>query len=226
MNNQLNFNAVMAWTAFGAKDYSGLEKYGQEIYNYFVHYPAKILSLDTPLLIGKVFQACLGFQEPDEDIQEVRAENAFICFSQALISDKSNVHDEAAARLMILLIRDQKHLINQVQNACNNGNSNPYSFFNVISDGFPNDMPVATNTKMLFTAYYVYDSILDKANILNEFVNPIEKNAFINIRDHVIHYCNQLQNTTLERKVQLGKMVFDKILDKLQNDIKNYSDSL
>lgn len=226
MNKLLNYNAVLAWTAFGAKDYPGLEKYGKEIYNYFVHNPAQILSLDIPLLIGKVFQACLGFQEPDEDIQEVRAENAFICFSQALKSDKSNVHDEAAARLMILLIRDQKHLINQVQNACTNENVSPYDFFSTLRDDFPPDMPMATNTKMLFTAYYIYNSILDKANIISEFVNPIEKNAFINARDHVVHYCNQLQNTTLDRKVQLGKLVFDKILKKLQKDIRDYSDSL
>ena len=89
MNNQLNFNAVMAWTAFGVQDYSGLEQYGGQVYNYFVHNPCDILKLDNPLLIGKVFQVCLGFQEPDEDIQEVRAENAFLCFSQALKSDKA-----------------------------------------------------------------------------------------------------------------------------------------
>ena len=108
MNNLLNFNAVAAWAAFGAQDYSGLERHGNEIYNYFVHNPGELLKLDSPLLIGKVFQVCLGFQEPDEDIQEVRAENAFLCFSQALESDKANVHDEASARLMLLLIRDQK----------------------------------------------------------------------------------------------------------------------
>lgn len=94
----------MAWTAFGAQDYSNLEQYGKEIYNYFVHNPDEILRLDNPLLIGKVFQVCLGFQEPDEDIQEVRAENAFLCFSKALESDKINVHDEAAARIMLLLM--------------------------------------------------------------------------------------------------------------------------
>lgn len=84
MNNQLNFNALLAWTAFGAQDYSGLERHGREIYNYFVHNPREILKLGNPLLIGKIFQVCLGFQELDKDIQEERAENAFICFSQAL----------------------------------------------------------------------------------------------------------------------------------------------
>ena len=91
----------MAWTAFGSQDYSGLEQHGGVIYNYFVHNPGEILKLDNPLLFGKIFQVCLGFQEPDEDIQEVRAENAFICFSQALKSERGNVHDEASARLMM-----------------------------------------------------------------------------------------------------------------------------
>lgn len=78
----------MAWAAFGAQDYYSLERYGGEIYNYFVHNPNEILQIESPLLIGKIFQVCLGFQEPDEDIQEVRAENAFLCFSQALKSEK------------------------------------------------------------------------------------------------------------------------------------------
>lgn len=121
MDSMLNFNATMAWTAFGAQDYSGLEKYGKDVYNYFVHNPEDILDLDSPLLIGKVFQVCLGFQEPDEDIQEVRAENAFLCFDSAMNSQKQNVHDEAAARLMMLLIHNQKHLIGKVGQACHSG---------------------------------------------------------------------------------------------------------
>jgi len=44
----------MAWTAFGAQDYSGLERHGRDIYNYFVHNPSEILKLDNPLLIGKI----------------------------------------------------------------------------------------------------------------------------------------------------------------------------
>ena len=56
MDNQLNFNAIMAWTAFGAQDYMGLAKHGSDVYNYFVHNPDEILKLDNPLLIGKVFQ--------------------------------------------------------------------------------------------------------------------------------------------------------------------------
>lgn len=222
MNNQLNFNAVMAWTAFGARDYSGLEQHGKEIYNYFVHNPSEILKLENPLLIGKIFQVCLGFQEPDEDIQEVRAENAFICFSQAMKSDKSNVHDEAAARLMMLLIRDQKHLKNKVEQSCQNEHVNPYSFFGMIDDGLPNDMPMATNTKMLFTAYHLYDSIIDKANVSNEFVNVDEKHAFENVKSHVLDNCSQLSNTSLSRKAELGGIVFDKICARLRKDIELY----
>ena len=186
MNNQINTSAFLAWIAFGAQDYSELEKNGGDIYNYFVHHPAEILNLDGPLLIGKVFQVCLGFQEPDEDIQEVRAENAFICFSQALKTSRTDIHDEAAARLMLLLIRDQKHLIGKVEQACRNGNAGPFSFMDILDDDLPMDMPMATNTKMLFTAYYLYDSIRDKANVSNEFVNSGERNAYENVKRHVL----------------------------------------
>ncbi|MBO5614076.1 MAG: hypothetical protein J5905_06180 [Prevotella sp.] len=226
MNNQLNFNAVMAWTAFGAQDYLGLEQYGGQVYNYFVHNPKEIFKLDSPLLIGKVFQVCLGFQEPDEDIQEVRAENAFLCFSQALKSDKSNVHDEASARLMMLLIRDQSHLKNKVEHACQNEHANPYSIFGMIDNGMPNDMPMAVNTKMLFTAYYLYDCIIDKANVSSEFVNAGERKAYENVKIHVLDNCCQLQNTSSERKAELGGIVFEKICKRLRKDIELYSNNM
>ncbi len=216
----------MAWTAFGAQDYSSLEQHGGTIYNYFVHNPGEILKLDNPLLIGKIFQICLGFQELNEDIQEVRAENAFICFSQALKSDRANVHDEASARLMMLLIRDQRHLLNKVEQSCRNEHANPYSIFGMINDGLPNDMPMATNTKMLFTAYFLYDGIIDKANISNEFVNADEKRAFENVKNHVLGNCSQLHNTSQNRKAELGSIVFNKVCERLRKDIALCSDNL
>lgn len=223
MNNQLNCNAVLAWAAFGAQDYSNLERYGNEIYNYFVHNPTEILKLDSPLLIGKIFQVCLGFQELDEDIQEVRAENAFLCFSQALKSDKTNIHDEACARLMILLIRDQKHLIGQIERACQNECANPYSFFEILNDGLPNDMPMAANTKMLFTSYYLYESIRDKVNVNDRFININERNTFEHVKAHVLDNCGKLLKTLPARKMELGSIVFNRVVNKLQKDIERYS---
>lgn len=226
MDNSVNFNAIMAWTAFGAEDYRSLEEHGKYIYNYFVHNPNEILKLDTPLLIGKIFQVCLGFQEPDNDIQEVRAENAFICFSQAIKSDKPNVHDEALARLMILLIKEQKYLIDKVEQSCRNKNINPYNPLSFLSDGLPSDMPMATNTKMLFTAYYLYSCIINKGNVSDEFVNIIEKNMYKNVEEHIISNCNQLNNTSSERKIELGRIVFEKICKKIKDDIEMYSQSI
>ena len=226
MNNLLNFEAISAWTAFGVQDYAGLERHGNEIYNYFVHNPGELLKVDSPLLIGKIFQVCLGFQEPDEDIQEVRAENAFLCFSQALESNKPNVHDEASARLMMLLIRDQKQLIGKVEQACRSEHANPYSFMGIMEDGLPMDMPMATNTKMLFTAYYLYDGMFDDENVSKEFVNAGERNAFENVRQHVLDNCNLLSRTAPERKAELGNIVFDKISEKLKKDITLYSGSM
>ena len=158
--------------------------------------------------------------------QEVRAENAFLCLSQALTSNKTNVHDETSARLMILLIRDQKHLINKVEQACRNEHANPYNLLDMFADGLPMDMPMATSTKMLFTAYSVYDGIIDKANVSNEFVNAIEKNAYDNVRRHIIDNCNQLNNISSRRKIELGSIVFGKICDRLRKDIAQYSDSM
>ena len=96
----------------------------------------------------------------------------------------------------------------------------------MLNDGMPNDMPMATNTKMLFTAYYLYNCIIDKANVNDEFVNANERNAFIAVRNHVLDNCNQLSRTPANRKIELGKIVFDKICDKLHKDIQDYSNSL
>lgn len=226
MDNVLSYNAMMAWTAFGMQDYSTLEKHAKEVYNYFVHKPSELLNIESPLLIGKVFHVCLGFREPDEDIQEVRAENAFLCFSRALNSDRSNVHDEASARLMMLLVNEQRHLSGYVERACQSENVNPYSFLGMLNDGMPNDMPMATNTKMLFTAYYLYNEIIGKANVNDEFVNSNERNTFIAVKNHVLDNCNQLSRTPASRKIELGKIVFDKICRKLHKDIQDYSNSL
>ena len=226
MSNQLNLNAVLAWVAFGTQDYSSLEQYGNYVYNYFVHNPKEILKLDDPLLIGKVFQVCLGFQEPDEDIQEVRAENAFLCFSQALKSEMTNIHDEASARLMMLLIRDQRYLKNKVEHACQNEYANPHSFFDMINGNLPDDMPMATNTKMLFTAYKLYDSIIDKTSVINEFVNANERSVYENVKCHVLNNCRQLNTPSSDRIIELGRVVFEKICERLRKDIFLYSENM
>lgn len=226
MDNTLSYNAMMAWTAFGMQDYSTLEQHAKEIYNYFVHKPSELLNIDSPLLIGKVFQACLGFQEPDQDIQEVRAENAFLCFRKALNSERQDIHDEAAARLMMLLIQWQRYLIKKIEQACQGQCANPYSFFAVLNDELPNDMPMATNTKMLFTAYYLFNSIIDKTNVVNEFTIPSEKNAFNYVKKHVLENCNLLERTPQHRKVELGNIVFDRICKQLRDDIESYSNYL
>lgn len=226
MNSVLSNNATMAWSAFEMQDYSTLEQYGNELYNHFVHKPTDLLNLDSPLLIGKIFHVCLGFQEPDQDIQEVRAENAFLCFSEALKSSEQSLHDEAAARLMMLLILEQRCLINKVEQACQTHGANPYSLFDMLDNGLPDDMPMATNTKMLFTAYYLFDSMIDKTNVVNVFPVLHEKKAFEYVKKHVLDNCDMLQRTPQYRKAELGNMVFDKICKQLKDDIESYSKNL
>lgn len=208
------------------QDYATLEQYANDIYNYFVHNPSEILTIDSPLLIGKVFQACLGFQEPDTDIQEVRAENAFLCFSKALKSETQNIHDEAAARLMLLFIQGQQFLTPKVEQACQGRSANPYSFFAALNNGLPNDIPMATNTKMLFTAYYLFDRIIDKAAVVNEFINSCEKKAFEYAKQHILDNCNRLDRTSHYRKIELGNIVFNKICKQLRDDVETYSNNL
>ena len=91
---------------------------------------------------------------------------------------------------------------------------------------FRSDMPMAANTKMLFTAYYLFDEIIDKANVINKFIIQSEKKAYEYVKHHVLENCNLLEGTSQYRKAELGKIVFDKICKQLQNDIELYSNNL
>ena len=127
---------------------------------------------------------------------------------------------------MMLLIREQRHLVGKVEQACRNENASPYDFFAILDDGLPGDMPMAANTKMLFTAYYLYNSIKDKNGVCNRFVDPNEINIFEEVRSHIIENCQLLTNTTSDRKIELGQIVLEKICDRLRKDIQLYMDSM
>lgn len=222
--NLLLNNALAAWNAFGANDYLALEEYGKKVYNHFVHNPLDILNLDSPLLLGKVFHVCLGFQEPDKDIQEVRAENAILCFLQALNSDIVCVHDEAAARLMMLLIQYQRYLYRKVNQACTGEFESPYDIFSMFYNGLPDDMPMAANTKMLFVSYYLYNCIINKAGVINEFVNPSEKDSFEQVKNHILFHCEKFGGYSQQRIAELGKIVLDKICEQIKTDIQLFAE--
>ena len=85
---------------------------------------------------------------------------------------------------------------------------------------------MAANTKMLFTAYYLYDCIKDKNGVGNRFVDPSEINNFKEVRSHIIENCQLLNNTTSVRKIELGQIVFEKICERLRKDIQLYVDSM
>ena len=46
------------------------------------------------------------------------------------------------------------------------------------------------------------------------------------VKKHVLDNCRQLHNTSLERKAELGGIVFEKIYKKLRKDIELYSSNL
>ena len=87
-------------------------------------------------------------------------------------------------------------------------------------------MPMATNTKMLFTAYYLFDEIIDKKNVVNEFIVPNEKKAFEYVKKHVLDNCNMLERTPQYRKSELGNIVFNKICKQLREDIESYLNNM
>lgn len=222
-NIEQNTDEAKAWKAFVNKNYFVLEQYGANVYNYYVHHPLDLLKPENPLLVGRVFHVCLGFNEPDTDIQEVRAENAFLCFSQAILSSSVSVHDEAAARMLMLLIQYQNFLKDKVAEACRNEDASPLDVMYMIGDDMPADMPIATNTRMLYAAYYLYNEINNEASVIEGFVKSNESISYKNIVNHIVTNCAQLHNSTSERKIELGKIIYDKVKEKLESDIRRYS---
>lgn len=221
MDNLLSYNAMMAWAAFGMQDYVRLAKHGNEIYNYFAQDPQALLNLDSPLLIGKIFQACLVFKEKDERTLQIRAENALLCFIQALKSDNLSVHDEACARLMILLICDDKYLKRKICQAFGDNYNSPWDFDNNQNYGLPDDMPKVTNIKLIYAAYFLYDSILDKENVEDEIISVIEKHTYEQVKDYIFRSFYMLDIDNPKRIVELGSIVFDKICQKILGDYES-----
>ena len=86
----------------------------------------------------------------------------------------------------------------------------------------PNNMPIATNPKMLYAACYLYDCIKDKENLSQEFVNEMEWIIFNHVMIHINDNLSTLKSSHQER-IEIGKIVVEKIYDALCNDINEYA---
>ena len=123
----------------------------------------------------------------------------------------------------MLLIQYQNFLKDKVAEACRNEDASPLDVMYMIGDDMPADMPIATNTRMLYAAYYLYNEINNEASVIEGFVKSNESISYKNIVNHIVTNCAQLHNSTSERKIELGKIIYDKVKEKLESDIRRYS---
>ena len=84
------------------RNFQVLASVASNLYNHFVHNPKDYINVESPLAVGSIFASCLGYQEPDEDIQEVRAENAIYCLTQSVESQNEVNRNLSAAYLFLV----------------------------------------------------------------------------------------------------------------------------
>ena len=84
------------------RNFQVLASAASNLYNHFVHNPKDYINVESPLAVGSIFASCLGYQEPDEDIQEVRAENAIYCLTQSVESQNEINRNLSAAYLFLV----------------------------------------------------------------------------------------------------------------------------
>lgn len=84
------------------RNFQVLASAASNLYYHFVHNPKDYINVESPLAVGSIFASCLGYQEPDEDIQEVRAENAIYCLTQSVESQNEVNRNLSAAYLFLV----------------------------------------------------------------------------------------------------------------------------
>lgn len=113
MTANYEYIAQCAMDAYKQSDTIAFEQYANQLYNYFVHNPYDLKMCSKPGLIGSVFSYSLSIPNNDEDIQTVRAENAFYSFCRILMRD-TDKKVIAAIKLFHLLSKDPSYLYQDV----------------------------------------------------------------------------------------------------------------
>lgn len=72
------------------RDFQTLGAEADAVYNHFVHFPQDYLLTEHRLPLGTLFASALPFKSQDEDVQEVKAENA-VFFLYPCIDDEDDI---------------------------------------------------------------------------------------------------------------------------------------
>lgn len=90
-------------------NYREMEQASCNLYNYFTHNPQELINTPHYFDVGLAFFLSLGFDSPDSDIQEVKAENAFYCLYKSFQTDVDHI-GLAATCLFVLMHTYQQYL--------------------------------------------------------------------------------------------------------------------
>lgn len=90
-------------------NYREMEQASCNLYNYFTHNPQELFNTPHYLDVGLAFFLSLGFNDPDSDIQEVKAENAFYCLYKSFRTDVNHIGLTATC-LFVLMHTYQQYL--------------------------------------------------------------------------------------------------------------------
>lgn len=205
-----------------SRDFQTLEQSASNLYNHFVHCPKDYNKMEEPFVVGSVFATCLGFQEPDEDIQEVRAENAVLC-----LFDGINTIDEAdknisVSYLFLVFSVFRKYLWQRVMRlfgATELGVNIPgFTFFSLPSDVQSFIVEERLTTSALFDCVLMYLARFTSDETVKYLDLNEEKNAYLSHLDR-IQSANVANRAMCEKT---GKIVLEKVFENIKEDIIKY----
>ena len=196
-------NAQNALDAWKIQDWNVLSTNANAVYNHFVHHPEDFLSIEYPLTVGSVFFVMLGYTTPDEDIQEVRAENMLLCLSKCLENPAEK--RLAAMRLFLLFSMHFSHLQKKLDRVWSSHTQ--YDIFSRIMSSKQLQMNVLAYLSSLFT--------IDNAQLLEV---PFEIKM---LKEHYSSFCSHFGQIN-ENDSAIGASVIKMLVADITDDLERY----
>lgn len=205
-----------------SRDFRNLEQAASCLYNHFVHNPRDYNRMEEPYVVGSVFATCLGFQEPDEDVQEVRAENAVFCLYGGINVADGVDKNLSVVYLFLVFSVFRKYLWQRVMKLFGAAEFGVYMPGSVLLS-LPSDV-----RSFMLAERLAINSIFDSVLMYLFHFTSSETIKFLDLDEEKAAYLSQLntiQSKTVENKAMyesVGKIVLEKVFEDIKGDIITY----
>lgn len=204
------------------RDFLALESAASKLYNHFVHNPKDYINMDSSLAVGSIFASSLGYQEPDDDIQEVRAENAIYCLVPGISSKTESVKSSSVAYLFLVFSVSRKYTWQRMMKLFGAPellmNMRTSTYFSLPEDVRAYILKSDMNTDTKFNSVLSYLEQLMSDNILLYLDLNEEKSIFIT-------QLAKLQESNINQDslyLKTGKTILEFLFEDIKSDIMQY----